>query len=681
MFQPRVHIILLFSRSVVMNKSLLFAALLTTTAAVPQLLPASQAKAEINLDVGCDDASKWSAQTGWSVTGSKCHAAGVISQRMLMQSNNKVYKNHWYQVTITTSNYSAGKLRLGIGFSMPATPAGQTITLASTSDIPSEFTPAVGTGLTSGFPDQTSPPYNLTGPGLSVEDIGSFRIFCDDAKFGVFDPLVIPGVVGGHGHHFVGNTAIDENTNDQSLRTRGMTSCGSRLGTNGKFPIDRTSQWLPWIEDGKGNIIRANMWLKYYKGPPKPGLNYGTAPFPLGGVATASGTTLTRTSGSSFIQTPPLYTVGGTIYFGADNFNTVPYTIATIPNGNTMTLTTAPPAGSGNFGPIAKEIYNAAANQCNDEWGMPTLTTDQRGNPVTDATRCPPFPRGLRFVTGFNKANGQGRPDMPIDVTTGDNGTGAGGVVSGSQGNFTFECWKGPNFPGQEAAAVSLVRSTLAQLMADAAADPAVCPIGSVVHVALGGPTCWNGYDVDTPDHRAHVAWGIRPTASGWLGNQRCPAAVPYPIPQVSQQGFFTVDLSFRQQKWRTSMDNMVDGLPAGAGIHFDYWEGWDPIIRNKWNTNCVTPHNSCTNEFGDGTGVTGPVAYDGSTNFCNGCAKNRPDRYVKLEEFGMSFDITGNGTFTKRIKAPGNGMIMLMGQDGLTVDVDNIQVIEVAGR
>jgi hypothetical protein len=612
-------------------------------------------------------------QTGWAFGSGTATGTDVRSMKMVMQMSSLIRKDRYYDITFTVSGYSGtGSVRAFAGVYMPTSPTGTWVLASSITPIADRFTLGTGTPLGTGGEDQTAAPFNLTGPGSSVEDIGSMRVFCTHAKFGLVDPILNPGLIGSHIHEFVGNTGINEKSTYQTLRASGATTCQDARGNLAKYPVNPTGYWWPAVMDGMGHVIRQNGSLVYYKGPPAPSpvVNYD-APSPYGGTATATGTALVRSSGAVFTSAM----VGNSIWFVGD---ATTYTVASFTDSSHIALTVAPSAGTKVYDTIISyTVREAARHQCNDEWGAASLTVDQLGNPVTDDGRCPQIPHGMKYIFGYNKATGQGRPDVNIDATSGDNGTGA--VTSGTYGAIVMDCWKGPDAGTAHAAeATSGIYHSLADIMAATAATPSICPLGAVLHISYGGPTCWDGYHVDSPDHRAHVGYGIRPTASGFLGNQRCPATLPYPIPQMGIQNFYTIDAAFQAQKWRFSIDEMVDGLPAGIGAHMDYFWAWSPAASDLWFSHCVHPHNSCTNELGDGRTIPPPVSYDGTAQFCNGCMKTRSDRYVSVTELGMSWDYTANGTYTVRIKAPDSGVWGFMGLKGFNGAVSGVTVTEV---
>ncbi|WP_197093752.1 DUF1996 domain-containing protein [Nonomuraea sp. SBT364] len=59
-----------------------------------------------------------------------------------------------------------------------------------------------------------------------------------------------------------------------------------------------------------------------------------------------------------------------------------------------------------------------------------------------------------------------------------------------------------------------------------ASKDFVTCPSGTMLESYLDFPQCWNGRDLDSPDHKSHMAYPV--------GGQ-CPATHPVPVPKLRQ--------------------------------------------------------------------------------------------------------------------------------------------------
>ena len=207
-----------------------------------------------------------------------------------------------------------------------------------------------------------------------------------------------------------------------------------------------------------------------------------------------------------------------------------------------------------------------------------------RSNPGSIGN-CVGIPTGLRFITGYNMQGGT------TDVTAFFYCNGGTGTSSALKTNITDVI---PN-----------------------------CPLGSGGNLTLniGGPDCWDGVNLDSPDHRSHVShssyvWDPslpNPNGGTGLSYQRCDDAHPYHIPQMTLIAFYTLDANFAANKWHLSSDEMTPGTIPGSTFHADYIEGWSPTVRDGWLKNCINAHMSCQGgELGDGTqikGMTVPTA------------------------------------------------------------------------
>ena len=95
-------------------------------------------------------------------------------------------------------------------------------------------------------------------------------------------------------------------------------------------------------------------------------------------------------------------------------------------------------------------------------------------------------------------------------------------------------------------------------------------------------PSCWNGWQLDSSDHRSHMAY---------LTNGTCPSTHPVRIPKIS----FHVVYSLKNGKGTyLSSDHEVPGAPAGTALHADFWNTWDQAVLQKAVTKCINADKSC---------------------------------------------------------------------------------------
>jgi hypothetical protein len=108
-----------------------------------------------------------------------------------------------------------------------------------------------------------------------------------------------------------------------------------------------------------------------------------------------------------------------------------------------------------------------------------------------------------------------------------------------------------------------------------------VCKANDLMSIGVNFPSCWNGTDLDSADHRSHLAY---PT------NGVCPAGYPVVIP-------------------RLSIWVMYKAAPRGAALtlssgaldtaHADYINSWDPKTLATLEHFCFDGHRLCYKQMG----------------------------------------------------------------------------------
>ncbi|RMZ85195.1 hypothetical protein DV738_g427, partial [Chaetothyriales sp. CBS 135597] len=111
------------------------------------------------------------------------------------------------------------------------------------------------------------------------------------------------------------------------------------------------------------------------------------------------------------------------------------------------------------------------------------------------------------------------------------------------------------------------------------------CPSGLRQQIFF--PSCWNGKDLDSSDHKSHVSF---PTTA--FDNGPCPA--DYPVHFISLFYEITWDTNAFADRWHGNSQPFVfsNGDPTGYGSHGDFIMGWEEEHLQR-------AINTCTNLSG----------------------------------------------------------------------------------
>jgi hypothetical protein len=120
------------------------------------------------------------------------------------------------------------------------------------------------------------------------------------------------------------------------------------------------------------------------------------------------------------------------------------------------------------------------------------------------------------------------------------------------------------------------------------------CAAGHQLHTSLDFPNCWDGKNLDSPDHRSHMASTQGQPARDGQAEWRCPASHPVPIPQITVNTTYTVEAGADASQYRLASDMYEAGKPGGITHHADVWIAWNEDIKATFVKRCINAGFDC---------------------------------------------------------------------------------------
>ncbi len=123
------------------------------------------------------------------------------------------------------------------------------------------------------------------------------------------------------------------------------------------------------------------------------------------------------------------------------------------------------------------------------------------------------------------------------------------------------------------------------------------CGTDGNIMAEIHSQACWDGKNLDSPDHRSHMAAGI------WnqYGEAQCPATHPVVIPAFTMLVVWSHTGYAEYSKWRLSSDHVSPhdsksaALPGGTSFHADWFGAWDDSVMDMWHDGCMDGFKNCS--------------------------------------------------------------------------------------
>ncbi|KAF9055515.1 hypothetical protein BDZ89DRAFT_1176189, partial [Hymenopellis radicata] len=119
------------------------------------------------------------------------------------------------------------------------------------------------------------------------------------------------------------------------------------------------------------------------------------------------------------------------------------------------------------------------------------------------------------------------------------------------------------------------------------------CPSG--IRAQVNFPSCWDGVNVDSDDHKSHVAFPSTGPDNGTCED----AGYPITLPRIFLEVYWITSVfsAMRSEAMTPSQPFVfANGDPTGYGYHADFFNGWEPGVLQKAINVC-----NC-NPYGDPT-------------------------------------------------------------------------------
>jgi len=114
-------------------------------------------------------------------------------------------------------------------------------------------------------------------------------------------------------------------------------------------------------------------------------------------------------------------------------------------------------------------------------------------------------------------------------------------------------------------------------------------------------PFCWDGKNIDSPDHKSHMAY----TTS--YNNGNCPDSHPVRIPGIFFEAFYSV--SQFPHGTGTQPFAWACGDKTGYGFHGDFISGWDPVVMQAAIDNPLCDSSNPNMDDGNNVKACPPLA------------------------------------------------------------------------
>ena len=116
------------------------------------------------------------------------------------------------------------------------------------------------------------------------------------------------------------------------------------------------------------------------------------------------------------------------------------------------------------------------------------------------------------------------------------------------------------------------------------------CNVGETMQMKVTFPQCWDGKNLDSPDHKSHMAY----SKLSYTTANKCPTTHPIGIPLIALNMNFKVDSINSHKIWRLASDNYGLDQQGGISGHADWVSGWSLPFIQGFVDNCLNRDVDC---------------------------------------------------------------------------------------